>query len=68
MENPTLKHYQVYCSGGEMGKMNTETIATYPVDPYSAFVMTYIQPVLSTCPLHTISGCGKERQILIGPW
>ena len=24
-------------------------------------------PVLSTCPLHTNSGCGKERRILIGP-
>ena len=22
----------------------------------------------STCPLHTNSGCGKERRILIGPW
>ena len=28
----------------------------------------YIPPVLSTCPLHTDSGCGKERRILIGPW
>ena len=28
-----------------------------------------IQPsILSTCPLHTNSGCGKERRILIGPW
>ena len=27
-----------------------------------------ITPVLSTCPLHTNSGCGKERRILIGPW
>ena len=25
-------------------------------------------PVLSTCPLHTNSGCGKEGRILIGPW
>ena len=24
--------------------------------------------VLSTCPLHTDSGCGKERLILVGPW
>ena len=24
--------------------------------------------VLSTCPLHTNSGCGKERRILTGPW
>ena len=27
----------------------------------------YIPPVLSACPLHTNSGCGKERRILIGP-
>ena len=25
-------------------------------------------PVLSTCPPHTNSGCGKERRIVIGPW
>ena len=25
-------------------------------------------PVLSTCPLHTDTGCGKEMRILIGPW
>ena len=25
-------------------------------------------PVLSTCPLHTNSECGKERRKLIGPW
>ena len=24
--------------------------------------------VLSICPLHTNSGCGKERRMLIGPW
>ena len=24
--------------------------------------------ILSTCPLHTNSGCGKERRILICPW
>ena len=27
-----------------------------------------ISPVLSTCPLRTNSGCGKERRILSGPW
>ena len=32
----------------------------YPVDPY-------LPPVLSTCPLRTNSGCGKERRILIVP-
>ena len=25
-------------------------------------------PVLSTCPLRTSSGCGKETRILVGPW
>ena len=25
-------------------------------------------PVLFTCPLHTNSGCGKERRILTSPW
>ena len=28
----------------------------------------FIPPVLSTCPFHTNSGCGKERRMLIGPW
>ena len=28
---------------------------------------TTISSVFSTCPLNTISGCGKERRILIGP-
>ena len=38
------------------------------------YVVSHIQrigcrpPVLSTCPLHTNSGCGKERRIFIGPW
>ena len=31
--------------------------------------LSSLTPVLSTCPLHTNSGCGKEsRRILIGPW
>ena len=25
-------------------------------------------PVPSTCPLHTNSGCGKERRMFIGLW
>ena len=56
----------------------------YPVDPYSILLSLYVMvtihkadiqcigswvsPVLSTCPLHTNSGCGKERRILSGPW
>ena len=32
------------------------------------YIHTYIHTyILSTCPLHTNSGCGKERRILIGP-
>ena len=27
-----------------------------------------VPPVLSTGPIHTNSGRGKERRILIGPW
>ena len=34
----------------------------YPVDPYSCYMCdrTYMQPILSACPLHTNSGCGKR--------
>ena len=41
----------------------------YAVDTYSAisYDHTYNRLILSTCPLHTNSGCGKERRILIGP-
>ena len=31
-------------------------------------INTNTPPVISTCPLHNNSGCGKERRILIGPW
>ena len=34
----------------------------------SAELQSCIPPVLSTCPFHTNSGCGKERRILVGPW
>ena len=30
------------------------------------FSRPHYSPVLSICPLHTNSGCGKERRILIG--
>ena len=33
-----------------------------------ALVDCMYSPGLSTCPLHTNSGCGKERRILIDPW
>ena len=36
---------------------------------YIIIIIEREREVLSTCPLHTISGCGKERRIiLIGPW
>ena len=38
----------------------------YPVDPYSCYVCDHTT-VLSTCPLHINSGCGKERRTLIDP-
>ena len=38
----------------------------YPVDPYSCYICD-LTSALSTCPLLTNSGCGKERRILIGP-
>ena len=32
---------------------------------HTILLIVYIEPVLSTCPLHSISsGCGKERRIL----
>ena len=31
------------------------------------YLLHSFQSVLSICPLHTNSGCGKERCILIGP-
>ena len=44
-----------------------------PASPWSPSLLRWdhqfrCSPVLSTCPLHTKSGCGKERRILIGPW
>ena len=35
---------------------------------FYTYTRKVLPPVLSTCPLHTNSGCGKERRILIGPW
>ena len=36
---------------------------------FQTFTSTGKQPpVLSACPLHTNSGCGKKRRISIGPW
>ena len=36
--------------------------------PCDSFRILSKSPVLSTCPFHTNSGCGKERRIPCGPW
>ena len=43
----------------------SKLLGVYKVYTYQNISM---QPVLSACPFHTNSGCGKERRILIGPW
>ena len=46
-------------------------IDSVPDDHAPEVLSTYgshIDKALSACPLHTNSGCGKERRILIGPW
>ena len=55
-------YLEVYwpCAGG-LSTVNA--IGTHLRDP-----INFKPPVLSTYPLNTISGCGKERQILFGPW
>ena len=46
-----------------------ESVLTCGIPPeFCGDVYLFISPVLSTCPPHTYSGCGKERRILIGPW
>ena len=42
--------------------INTCAHAYAPGDIVRKYVCMYV------CPLHTNSGCGKERRILIGPW
>ena len=39
-----------------------------PHHSHTSTQILFVPPVLSACPLHTNSGCGKERRILIGPW
>ena len=34
---------------------------------YSCYLCIVV-PALSTCSLHTNSGCEKERRVLTGPW
>ena len=47
--------------------VSNERLTTIILDalPEEKYLTT---PILSTCPLHTNSGYGKERRIIIGPW
>ena len=48
---------------------SNKSIGTFYRVIYSVYFTPGVTPpVLSACPLHTNSGCGKERRILIGPW
>ena len=38
------------------------------ISPVALIRVAVSLPRLSTCPLDTNSGCGKERHIITGPW
>ena len=48
-------------------RLSDDHMTGYTLHSISYYII-YISPVLSKYPLHTNSGCGKERRILIGPW
>ena len=61
----------MHCGNFEMRNfrvtaLGTEVLKRFPL--IVVHVLLFRILVLSTCPLHTNSGCGKERRILIGPW
>ena len=61
----------VQCDGGLPPDIILLTLCDSIGEPFECheeFLSLQPPPVLSTCPLHTNSGCGKERRILIGPW
>ena len=76
------KEHKPYFGKNRTHDFRTSRCAGYLLDHSSGDQVTYTiilpgisynrlqskPPVLSTCPLHTNSGCGKERRILIGPW
>ena len=55
-----------FLSSQEIGLTRSRCVARVSVAFYGTILVH--MPVLSTCPLHTNSECGKERRILIGPW
>ena len=50
------------------GKVALTKIGAVSNEFRNPLLLSTTPPVLSTCPLHTNSGCVKERRILIGPW
>ena len=59
-------HYYWYKVG--MLKLPAIDKNTYYIHTYRHIQTYTFMPVLSTCPLRTNIGCGKERRILPGPW
>ena len=51
-----------------MYKYNVCTFLFLTILLYKQAINVMYYTVLSTCPLHTNSGCGKERRIIFGPW
>ena len=61
------KNWHCIKSGSQMIVVYCRSTIQYNIAEWSP-PLHCTPPVLSTCPLHTNSGCGKERHILIGPW
>ena len=63
-DNPLLRPTGIQIATKSYATLQAMT----PTNVKTVHQTSLLPPVLSTCPLHTNSGCGKERRILIGPW
>ena len=61
------KEHKSYMGKNRTHDFRTSRCAGYLLDHSGDEGYLALTPVLSTCPLHTSSRCGKERRILIGP-
>ena len=71
-------YLSVLCGRTSRGSHRRKATQDFVYLPFTVLALIFIAsriqpslslpPVLSTCPLHTNSGCGKERRVLIGPW
>ena len=68
MSNEVLDRVQTWIGVDRRIILNTILAGRSQDYNYWGKTLRHIPPVLSTCSLHTISGCGKERRISIGPW